>query len=446
MAQQVNQMNTRHLNMKQYKAILTKQMNTRLTAIACNDYDLNLPLFVWGLPGIGKSQIASWVCKETWINAKNEEDESLYDLEYLLKTRPWDASSWIKFTSTDVKNFEKNLKGWILMDVRLSQIDPVEIKGAPFYDVAARVASFIRFNSVLPNSDSKWPVFLFLDELTLAPEMVQSAGYQLINERKVGDYRLPENCVTIAASNPPGPDGNFFEMNIALENRFDHITLDIDYDGFVKYVAKPDLGYDDIMIAFLQYSKEQDKETLYHIEGQRGKGNFPTFRSWEKALRKVKYGYKEYDAIADSVGLGCASKFDIFKELTKDIPPAKTLVDKKMYYEDISMQLVASQKVGNQLLNTENLKKLTADRSFEIFKYFMDMKNPKDVTDNREELTILFLVNLQEEWESLDKIDLGYKAALKKGLAEIEKNKDGENIVDIFGLILKKWAMMNEID
>jgi hypothetical protein len=439
------QMNVRTVSMKEYRDVLVKRMTTRLKAVEACDYDVNLPLFVWGNPGIGKSMILSAICRETWTKAKTAMGKPLMDEVFLNHKRPWDASNWCTYTPKDIAELEKNPTAWILMDVRLSQIDPVEIKGAPFYDTVNMKASFIRFSSILPDPKCKWPVFLFLDEFVLAPDMVQSAGYQLINERKIGDYRLPENCVTIAAGNPSGINGVHFEMSLALENRFDHIFLDVDYDGFVKYIANGH-NYDETMVAFLQYSKEQDKDAIYHIEGQQGKGNFPTFRSWEKALKKVKYGEKPYNAIADSVGQAGATKFETFKELTKDIPDAKTLVDKKMYYKEIQLQLVASQKVGNQLLNKDIMDKLTDDRAFEVFRYFVDMKNPKDANDKREELTILFLVNVRDNMEVLEKIDSGFKKALKKGVVKMEKNAEGDNIADIYGLIFHKWHSLSDLD
>jgi len=440
-------MSIRSLNMKQYRAEINQRMVSRLKAVQAGDNDFNLPLFIWGLPGIGKSMILASICKETWTTAKDKKGKELFDAQDMNRLRPWDASQWFWYTSEDKALLEKHPQGWILMDVRLSQIDPVEIKGAPFYNQKDMTAGFIRFSSILPDPKNTHPIFLLLDEFPLAPDMVQAAGYQLINDRKVGDYRLPDNCVVLAAGNPPEIGGTHFEMSIALENRFDHIGLDIDYDGFVKYISQGQHKYDDTIVAFLQYSKEQDKGAIYNVKDQAGKGNFPTFRSWEKALKKVKYGSKEYDAIADSVGQAGAAKFETFKELTKDIPDAKTLVDKHMYYEEIALQLVASQKVGNQLLNKDIMSKLTDERAFDIFRYFIDMKKPSDTTDNREELTILFLVNVRDDMDILDKIDKGFQKALKKGLIEPMKNEETkEAIVDVYGLIFYKWRSLQDVD
>jgi hypothetical protein len=435
---------TRILNMKDYKGKLISLMNQRLRAVEANDLDHNLPLFVWGAPAIGKSQILMSVCRETWLNAKTKNDKSVWtaaEVKTLNTLRPWDSSQWPWFTKTDVELLRKNMQGWLLMDVRLSMCDSIELKGAPFYNIAEQKAGFIRFSSILPDPKGEWPVFLFLDELPLAADLIQSAAYQLINDRRAGDYRLPENCVVLAAGNQEKFGGVHFSMSPALESRFDHITLDIDIDGFLKYIGKQ--GYDDTMTAYLQYAKTEDKEAIYKLSA--GEGNFPTFRSWEKAMRKVRYGEKEYDACADSVGIAVATKFELFKEQTRDIPDASVLVEKKLYYEDVALQLVASQKVGAQLLNPEHLAALkTPERAFEFLRYFIDMKNPKDKSDSREELTVLFLLNLKDELVTLEYLNKGYESALRAGTMKVEKDKDGKKIDELFTYIFWKWDSLSE--
>jgi hypothetical protein len=432
-------MSIRLLSMKSYRETVKQAMTARLQAVAANDLDYNTPLFIWGPPAIGKSKIVEAICKDSWLI---QEQKDKVDVELLKTLRPWDAANWSFFTEEQVKTLSKIKTGCILMDVRLSQVDPVEIKGAPFYDLKNQKAGFIRFNSILPDPKCPYPVYLLLDEFPLAPDLVQSAGYQLINDRKVGDYRLPDNCVVLAAGNRPEDGGVHFEMSPALESRFDHIGLDIDYKGFIKYMSKK--GYDETLTAFLQYSEGSDKQTLYKLLP--GQGNFPTFRSWEKAARKIKYGYKEYDAIADSVGQAGAAKFETFKELTKDIPEPEVLVKKKIYYEEVALQLVAGQKVGNQIIQKDTFDKMDADKVFEYFSYFTNMTNPKDKTDNRQELSILFLVNIKDEMEILEKIDKGFKKALKVGKVTLEKTKAGIAIDNIFTFIFDKFELLNEVD
>jgi hypothetical protein len=429
--------------MKQYRQVLLDTMSGRLKAVDAGDYEHNLPLFVWGPPGIGKSMILKAICKDSWFAAKDDKGKQMFSDKMLNKLAPWDSSNWFWYSKAEKDEFDRYPEGYILMDVRLSQVDPVEIKGAPYYNNENKTAGFVRFSSILPDPNSTHPIFLLLDEFPLAPDMVQNAGYQLINDRRVGDYRLPERCVTIAAGNRPEDGGTHFEMSMALENRFDHIGLDVDYDGFVKYMGAGH-GYDETLLAFLQFNKEQNKNILYKLD--QGKGNFATFRSWEKVARKIKYGAKEYDAISDSVGQANAAHFETFKELTKDIPDVDTILKKGMYWERVELQLVASQRVGNTIINKDNLRKITPEKAFDVFQYFVNMKNPKDATDKREELTVLFLMQIKDEMEILDALDKGLQKALKAGTVNYGKNAEGEDIVDIYGLIFFKWRTLVELD
>jgi MoxR-like ATPase len=61
---------------------------------------------------------------------------------------------------------------------------------------------------------------LFLDELTSAPQMTQAGCYQLVIDRKLGEYRLPDGWVVIAAGNPASERGVHFSMPRPLRNRF----------------------------------------------------------------------------------------------------------------------------------------------------------------------------------------------------------------------------------
>jgi hypothetical protein len=438
-------MSTRVLSMGKYREHLIDLMKRRLLAVSAGDFDFNIPTMIWGGIGIGKSMIPQSVCQDTWVNAKDKKGNPLFDKEKLNALRPWDSSRWNTYSKEQKDELDsKNPEGWILMDVRLSMCEPSEIKGLPYYDMKNDKASFLRFASILPDNKSTHPTFLFLDELPLAPDMLLNAAYQLINDRKAADYRLPEKCVAMGAGNRAEDGGTFFEMSPALENRFDHIELDVDYNGFVKYLAD-DHGYDDTVVAFLQYEKEANKDVLYHVKDQSGKGNYPTFRSWEKALKKIKYGSKEYEAIADSVGQAVAQKFETFKDFTKNIPDASVLVKKKLYYEDVQLQLVAAQKVGNLLLSSELRKKLTGADAWNTFSYFLDMTNPEDKSNKREELTVLFLVNIKDHLEILEIVNDGMGQAIKKGDWKPYKNEDGELVGDAFTLVFDKWKSLGDL-
>jgi hypothetical protein len=109
------------------------------------------------------------------------------------------------------------------------------------------------------------------------------------------------------------------------------------------------------------------------------------------------------------------------------------------------LQLVACQKVGNQLLNKDIYTKHTPDKAFEFFRYFIDMRHPKDKDNDRQEITVLFMLNLKDELDAMDLINRGYESALKKGTIKVEKDADGKKIEDVYSFIFFKWNMLQEL-
>jgi len=115
-----------------------------------------VPLHIWGACGVGKSQIVSQVAN---------------DLDYHF------------------------------LDVRAAQLDPVDLRGLP--RIATDQTEWVP-PKFLPTTGKG---ILFLDELTSAPQMTQAGCYQLVLDRKLGEYSLPDNWVVIAAGNPASDRG-----------------------------------------------------------------------------------------------------------------------------------------------------------------------------------------------------------------------------------------------
>ncbi len=138
-----------------------------------------VPLHIWGACVVGKSQIVSQVAN---------------DLDY------------------------------DFLDVRAVQLDPVDLRGLP--RIAEDQTEWVP-PKFLPTSGKG---ILFLDELTSAPQMTQAGCYQLVLDRKLGEYVLPDGWVVIAAGNPASERGVHFAMPRPLRNRFVHLDLEPDLD------------------------------------------------------------------------------------------------------------------------------------------------------------------------------------------------------------------------
>ena len=100
------------------------------------------------------------------------------------------------------------------------QLDPVDLRGLP--RIAADQTEWVP-PKFLPTTGKG---ILFLDELTSAPQMTQAGCYQLVLDRKLGEYLLPDGWVVIAAGNPASERGVHFSMPRPLRNRFVHLDLE----------------------------------------------------------------------------------------------------------------------------------------------------------------------------------------------------------------------------
>lgn len=193
------------------------------------------PVMLWGPPGVGKSQLVMEVGQKHAIN---------------------------------------------VIDIRLSQMEPTDLRGIPF-----RSGESVEWAvpSMLPNSEKHGEQgILFLDEITSAPPSVSAAAYQLILDRRLGEYRVPDGWAIIAAGNRQGDRGVTYTMPAPLANRFSHFEVETHLDDWVSWAYAN--GIDEGVIAFLRFRPE----LLFDFDPAHNPVAFPTPRSWEFAHRALK--------------------------------------------------------------------------------------------------------------------------------------------------------------
>lgn len=228
------------------------------------------PVFIWGPPGGGKSEVVGQVCAEEKL---------------------------------------------VLRDVRLNLLDPVDLKGFPEVTGtgAARRMSFIP-PSFLP---TKGKGVLFLDEMNSAPRAVQAAAYQLILDRKIGDYELPAGWTVVAAGNRAGDRAVVNDMPSPLANRLVHIDFVTDPDDWQAWAINN--GVSDITRGFIKF-----RPNLLHAFNPTANARaFPTPRSWRFVDDSFNSGLDadtEYELIKGTVGEGAAAEFLAFAKLARDLP------------------------------------------------------------------------------------------------------------------------------
>jgi hypothetical protein len=170
-----------------------------------------------------------------------------------------------------------------MIDIRLSQMEPTDLRGIPFR-IENRVEWAIP--SMLPDAERHGPNgILFLDEITSAPPSVSAAAYQLILDRRLGEYEVPAGWAIFAAGNRQGDRGVTYTMPAPLANRFSHFEVESNIDDWVSWAYANNM--DDRLIGFLRFRPE----LLFDFNPAHNPVAFPSPRSWEFAHRTLqKFG------------------------------------------------------------------------------------------------------------------------------------------------------------
>ena len=248
-------------------------------------FDKKRPVFLWGPPGIGKSEL--------------------------------------------VEDIAKEMKGYMI-DLRLGQMDPTDIRGIPFYNKDNGLMDWAPPID-LPSEElaKDYPVVvLFLDEMNSAAPAVQAAAYQLILNRRVGKYILPDNVVMVAAGNRESDKGVTYRMPTPLANRFIHLEMKVDFESWEQWAVKNKIHKD--VIGYLAYSKQD----LYDFDPKSSSRAFATPRSWTFVSELLSDEDSDKNVllnlIAGSVGEGLAVKFMAHRKVAGQMPNPEDILSGKV--------------------------------------------------------------------------------------------------------------------
>ena len=246
-------------------------------------FQVKRPLFLWGPPGIGKSEL--------------------------------------------VEGITNDLNG-LMIDLRLGQMEPTDIRGIPFYNKDIGKMDWAP-PVELPDEETavQYPiVVLFLDELNSAAPSVQSAAYQLILNRRIGKYKLPDNVVMVAAGNRESDKGVTYSMPTPLANRFIHQEMKVDFPSWLEWAVNNRVHKD--VVGYLSFAKQD----LYDFDAKSASRAFATPRSWtfvSQLLDDASDDDTTMNLIAGTVGEGLAVKFMAHKKVASRMPnPADILSGK----------------------------------------------------------------------------------------------------------------------
>jgi MoxR-like ATPase len=199
-----------------------------------------------------------------------------------------------------------------LFDLRLTTIEPQDLRGLPYYDHAAKKTLWYRPED-LPDEPGR-PAVLFLDELTAASPWLQPTVYGLLQERRVGRHRLPDSVFVVAAGNTAEDGAIAYEMGTALSDRLLHLHVQASAADWLDSYAVP-RGLHPAVIAFVRTRADLLETTETALD--RGQMIAATPRSWERVsaiLHAVPDRRLRDIMVAGTVGEAVAAEFALIAD------------------------------------------------------------------------------------------------------------------------------------
>lgn len=244
-----------------------------------NDADalaaLNIPFFVWGIPGVGKSEaVAALAAKH----------------------------------------------GARLVDIRLSLFDPVDLRGLP--SIVDGFTAWIR-PQIWPRDENE-KTWIFFDEMDRAPVQVGNAALQIVLDRKIGEHALPASTYVCAAGNGATDKRGTNPISGAHANRMTHLHIEADAETAARYWL--DTGVHPAMAAFIRY-----RPALVATVAMGDEKAFASPRSWVRVARMLDLPDAQRMRLASgTVGSAPAAEFESFYRIWRELPPIDALIANPM--------------------------------------------------------------------------------------------------------------------
>jgi len=266
-------------------------------------YETGISLFVSGTTGIGKSETLLKVGRDLAVEEKRTFVE------------------WTKLSDTEKRKLYNDQKvrrnTFLFADVRISQMDPSDLRGLPMMNGA----DFVEWKpsllfKVLSLPDIKG--ILFFDEMNLAPPSVQASAYQIVLDKAIGEIAINPDICIIAAGNRLEDKANVYEMAGPLKNRFRHVTLSVpSHEQWVDWGYRN--GVDTRIITYIQFKPTQ---LMGNVQDTSNGNSFASPRSWKFASDMIKGEDSLSDVqqyVSECVGDGVGIEFKAFIRLRDKI-------------------------------------------------------------------------------------------------------------------------------
>ena len=322
------------------------------------------PVFIWGPPGVGKSEIVDTITQE---------------------------------------------RAGMMIDLRLALMEPTDLRGIPYYNEKTGQMMWAPPADLTTQelADQFECVVLFLDEMNQAPQSVQAAAYQLILNRRLGSYVLPDNVLIVAAGNRESDRGVTYRMPAPLANRFVHLEMGVDFNDWQTWALENKIHSD--VVGYLT----SNKMDLFNFDPKTASRAFATPRSWTFASQlmpqegEVIADSELHDLIAGTVGDGVATKFMAHRAISGKLPNPTDILSGKV------------KTLSREAKEISAMFSLTASLCYELKEF---AENNKGKSDKLYDMANNFFKFMMDNFET-EMIVLGGRTALKVYKLPLEPRK-----------------------
>jgi len=294
------------------------------------------PLFIWGQPGIGKSDIVAEVARS--------QGRPLIDIRLPL------------MEPTDMRGIP------YLADVKIYDKDGNLVKDEVGQPITEKLFTWSNPSDLPTDPNSR--ALVFFDEMSAAPPSVQVATYQIILNRRIGNYHLPKDVVIVAAGNRVKDKGVAYNMPMPLANRFSHLTLAVDFDDWKEWALLNRVHKD--VVGYLSFQPND----LNNFNPSADSYAFATPRSWyfaSELLQEVNDKGKMVDTqlpadilgdlVKGTVGEGPGIKFMTYRQQAANLPHAKDILSgkvTKLNSKQIDIMYALTTALAYELVDSNN--------------------------------------------------------------------------------------------
>lgn len=261
------------------------------------------PIFIFGAPGIGKTQIVGAVAQKL--------DIPMINLDVMF------------MAPEDFLGIPK------VIDLEMPSYDGPKLAIVGEKPAVGSGATRSNPPLILPRDNDKGGRggIIFMDEMNRANRVVLDAMMQFVQMGRIGEYNLPNRWILVAAGNRP-EEANVTEFDFAFADRFRIVNFVPKIEDWADW-ASLQADIDPIVINFIA----NNEKYFHYLDTEKGTLKFPTPRSWTDAARMlndeiIDTNAKDwrdlpseviYNIFADSVGPEAAAMINEYLKVMKNI-------------------------------------------------------------------------------------------------------------------------------